>query len=116
LSDLICMETDRIRDLLAQVEVFADGAPKIRQPVNIHEVLQYVISIARSGFASHVAFSEKYDPSLPPVLGHRDLLVQLFLNLVKNAAEALTGQKDAAITLSTAYRSGYRIRVGEETV
>lgn len=110
LTDLICMETDRIRDLLAQVEIFAAGAPEHKQPVNIHEVLQYVISIAQTGFAPHVTFKELYDPSLPLVAGHRDMLVQLLLNLVKNSAEVLSGKPDATITLTTTYRSGYRIR------
>ena len=109
LTDLICSETDRIRDLLNQMEVFSDGAPLDRQSVNIHEVLQYVMSIAKAGFASHVSFRELYDPSLPLVLSHRDSLVQLLLNLVKNAAEATAGQKKPVITLSSFYRSGYRI-------
>lgn len=112
LAELICMETDRIADLLTQVEIFSDVPPEEMQPVNIHEVLQYVITIARSGFAPHVEFKEVYDPSLPPVLGKRDLLVQLFLNLVKNAAEAISQQKDATIKLSTQYRSGSRLKLG----
>lgn len=113
LTDLICLEVDRVRDLLAQVEVFAGGVPGQLTPVNIHEVLQYVITIAKNGFASHVAFRELYDPSLPPVLSHRDMLVQLFLNVVKNSAEALATTQDATITLTTAYRSGYRYKVGQ---
>lgn len=114
LISLICSEVDRVRDLLAQVEVFAGGVPGPLSPVNIHEVLQYVISIAKTGFAQHVTFREKYDPSLPPVLGHRDMMIQLFLNLVKNAAEALKDVPGAAITLTTAYRSGQRVRLGTE--
>lgn len=110
LTDLICMESDRIRDLLNQVEVFSVGTPLEKQGVNIHEVLQYVISVAQAGFAKHVKFIERYDPSLPSVLGHRDSLVQLFLNLVKNAAEALAKQEDATITLHSQYRSGYRMQ------
>jgi two-component system nitrogen regulation sensor histidine kinase GlnL len=113
LTDLICLEVDRVRDLLAQVEVFAGGVPGQLGPVNIHEVLQYVISIATTGFAAHVHFRELYDPSLPLVLSHRDLLVQLFLNLIKNSAEALVGLPEATITVSTSYRSGYRFRVGK---
>ncbi|NCY23542.1 MAG: two-component sensor histidine kinase [Alphaproteobacteria bacterium] len=109
LTDLICSEVDRVRELLDQVEVFAGGVPGELQPVNIHEVLQYVMSIAKTGFAQHVTFREKYDPSLPLVLGHRDLMVQLFLNVVKNSAEALQNVSGATITLSTAYRSGQRI-------
>lgn len=113
LTDLICMEVDRIRDLLAQVEVFAGGVPGQLTPVNIHEVLQYVITIAKNGFAPHVTFRERYDPSLPPVLSHRDLLVQLMLNVVKNSAEALTSTPDPTIILTTAYRSGHRYKVGQ---
>lgn len=109
LAELICREADRIRDLLAQMEIFTDRAPPVMQPVNIHEVLQYVIAIAHSGFARHVAVKEQYDPSLPPVLGQRELLVQLFLNLVKNAAEAVENQKNATLTITTGYKSGYRL-------
>ncbi len=110
LAELIYNESDRIRDLLAQIDVFSDRPPIAMQPVNIHEVLQYVIAIARSGFAKDITFRENYDPSLPPVLSSRDLLVQLLLNLVKNAAEATGNRAGAVITLATAYRSGYRIR------
>ena len=64
--------------------------------------------LAQSGFARHVRFVEDYDPSLPPVHGNRDLLVQVFLNIVKNAAEAVTNA-DAEIVLTTAYRHGLRL-------
>lgn len=109
LIELICNETDRIRDLVNQVEIFSSGAPE-RQSLNIHEVLQYVLSVARAGFGRHVIFHEYYDPSLPEVSGNRELLIQLFLNVVKNAAEALEHQPEASIAITTAYRSGYRIR------
>lgn len=109
LAELICMETDRIRDLLSQVEIFSDRSPDEMQPVNIHEVLHYVLSLASAGFAPHACFEERYDPSLPDVMGKRDLLVQLFLNLLKNAAEATSEKKDAVITITTSYQSGYRM-------
>ncbi len=110
LAELIYLESGRIRDLLAQVDMFADETSVQLQPVNIHEVLQYVISVARAGFASHVTFKELYDPSLPLVSAQRERLVQLFLNLIKNAAEALENNAEACITITTAYRSGYRLR------
>ena len=56
-------------------------------------------------------FSETYDPSLPPVFANRDQLVQVFLNLVKNANEAIAGQEDGEIRLSTAFRPGVRLSV-----
>jgi two-component system nitrogen regulation sensor histidine kinase GlnL len=66
-----------------------------------------VISLARTGFAKDIEFVELYDPSLPLLSGDRDLLIQLFLNLVKNAAEALNGvRKQGRIWLTTSYRPG----------
>jgi two-component system nitrogen regulation sensor histidine kinase GlnL len=110
LTRLICEETDRIVALLDRMEGFADHRPIARSAVNIHEVLERVRRIAQSGFARHVRLIEEYDPSLPPVLGNRDLLVQVFLNLVKNAAEAVPNA-GGEIVLTTAYRHGLRIKV-----
>ncbi len=90
------------------MESFSDHRPIERAAVNIHEVLERVRKLAQSGFARHVRFVEEYDPSLPPVHGNRDLLVQVFLNLVKNAAEAVPGA-GGEITLTTAYRHGLRL-------
>jgi two-component system nitrogen regulation sensor histidine kinase GlnL len=108
LTRLICDETDRICALVDRMDVFSDRRPIERDPVNIHEVLERVRKVASSGFARHVRFVEVYDPSLPPVDGNRDLLIQTFLNLVKNAAEAVPEQ-GGEIELSTAYRHGVRL-------
>jgi two-component system nitrogen regulation sensor histidine kinase GlnL len=107
LTQLICDETDRIVALVDRMEAFSDDRPIEREAVNIHEVLERVRKAAQSGFARHVRLVEEYDPSLPPVHGNRDLLVQVFLNLIKNAAEALPNA-DGEITLATAYRHGLR--------
>src|SRR3546814_279263 len=56
-------------------------------------------------------FRSNYDPSLPQVYANRDQLVQVFLNLVKNAAEAISTQPDGEIMLTTAYRPGIRLSV-----
>jgi two-component system, NtrC family, nitrogen regulation sensor histidine kinase GlnL len=111
LTRLITDETDRIVSLVDRMEVFSDERPISRQPVNIHVVLDYVKSIARNGFASHIKFVEDYDPSLPSVHANRDQLVQVFLNLVKNAAEAIGPDEAGEITLSTAFRPGIRLSV-----
>jgi two-component system, NtrC family, nitrogen regulation sensor histidine kinase GlnL len=108
LTRLICDETDRIVALVDRMEAFSGHQPIQREPVNIHEVLERVRKLAQSGFARHARFVEEYDPSLPPVHGNRDLLVQVFLNIVKNAAEALPNT-DGEIILSTAYRHGLRL-------
>ncbi len=110
LTQLICDETDRIVALVDRMEAFSGHAPITRGEVNIHEVLDRVRKIAQSGFARHVRLSEDYDPSLPSVHGDRDLLLQVFLNLVKNAAEAAPSA-GGEIVLATAYRHGLRLAV-----
>ncbi len=110
LTQLICDETDRIVALVDRMEAFSEHAPISRTEVNIHEVLDRVRKIGQSGFARHVRLTEEYDPSLPPVHGDRDLLLQAFLNLVKNAAEAAPAS-GGEIILTTAYRHGLRLAV-----
>src|SRR5271165_5590675 len=110
LTRLICEEADRIVKLVDRMEVFADERPVERAPVNIHVVLDHVKRLAQSGFARHIKFVEEYDPSLPPVLANRDQLVQVFLNLIKNAAEAIGENTNGGeIVLSTAFRPGVRL-------
>jgi two-component system nitrogen regulation sensor histidine kinase GlnL len=91
--------------LVDRMEVFSDERPVERQPVNIHVVLEHVKKLSQSGFGRHIRFVEEYDPSLPPVFGNRDQLIQVFLNLVKNAAEAIGEHaSDGEILLTTAFR------------
>lgn len=111
LTRLITDETDRIVALVDRMEVFSDERPVDRQPVNIHVVLDRVKAIAANGFARGVRIFETYDPSLPMVHANRDQLIQLFLNLVKNAAEAIDGNPHGEITLTTAFRPGIRVTV-----
>jgi two-component system, NtrC family, nitrogen regulation sensor histidine kinase GlnL len=110
LTRLICEEADRIVKLVDRMEVFADERPVEREPVNIHVVLDHVKRLAQSGFARNIKFVEEYDPSLPPVYANRDQLVQVFLNLVKNAAESIgENTSDGEIHLTTAFRPGVRL-------
>jgi len=106
LPSLICKEVDRISALVNDLEAFTDPKPFEDTAVNIHEVLQHVCSIAKAGFGAKVAIVEKYDPSLPPMSGDFDRLVQVFLNLIKNSAEAMEGQDAPEITITTAFKSG----------
>ena len=110
LTSLIRDETDRIVALIDSMERFSDPRPLSRQPVNIHLVLDHARRVAQAGYANGARFYERYDPSLPPVLGNRDQLVQVFLNLIKNAVEAC-GDGPCEIKLSTAFRHGLRIAV-----
>lgn len=116
LTVLIRDEADRIRDLVDRMEIFGEK-PIERRAVNIHRVLEHVRRLASTGFAAHVRLTEVYDPSLPPTWANRDQLIQVMLNLVKNAAEAITS--DPALTergtgeivLTTAYQHGMRLAV-----
>jgi two-component system nitrogen regulation sensor histidine kinase GlnL len=112
LTRLICDEADRIVTLVDRMEVFGDDRPVARGAVNIHSVLDHVKRLAQSGFARNIRFVEDYDPSLPPVHANQDQLIQVFLNLVKNAAEAVVDLgSDAEIQLTTAFRPGVRLSV-----
>jgi two-component system nitrogen regulation sensor histidine kinase GlnL len=112
LAQLIVDETDRIRRLVDRMEAFADDVPPKRTAVNIHQVLNRVRALATNGVADGLALREQYDPSLPPAWGEEDQLIQVFLNLTKNAAEAAHSRGDGRgeIGLSTAYRHGVKIR------
>jgi two-component system, NtrC family, nitrogen regulation sensor histidine kinase GlnL len=110
LTKLICDEADRIVKLVDRMEVFSDERPVEREPVNIHAVLDHVKRLAQSGFARNLKFVEVFDPSLPSVLANRDQLIQVFLNLVKNAAEAIgDAVTDGEIQITSAFRPGVRL-------
>jgi len=112
LAQLIVDETDRIRRLVDRMEVFSDNVPPTRTAVNIHQALDRVRALAANGVADGLTLREVYDPSLPPVWGDDDQLIQIFLNLVKNAAEAahMRGDGRGEIVITTAYRHGVRVR------
>jgi two-component system nitrogen regulation sensor histidine kinase GlnL len=108
LTQLICNESDRIRALIDRMEFFGDVRALARKPVNIHEVLDRVRRVAGTSFGRNLRFIEVFDPSLPPVLGDRDSLIQAFMNIVRNAADAVPPD-GGEIVLTTAYRSGVKI-------
>jgi len=111
LTRLIKDETDRIVKLVDRVEVFGDERPVARGAENIHVILDRVKLLAKSGDAKNITISENYDPSLPAVFGSGDQLIQVFINLIKNAAEALENTNDPQIKISTAFRPGIKIGV-----
>ena len=108
LTDLIVEETRRIVKLLEQVEQFGNLRPPDRKPVNIHDALDRARRSALVGFAAHMTIVEDYDPSLPPTFADSDQLMQVFLNLIKNAAEA--NPQGGTIRLHSFYDLSLRIR------
>jgi len=111
LADLIVEETRRIVKLLEQVEQFGNLRPPERRPVNIHDALDRARKSAMVGFAAHMQIIEDYDPSLPPTYADPDQLLQVFLNLIKNAAEACQrAGEGTTIRLHTFYDLSLRLR------
>ena len=109
LTQLITDEADRIVRLVDRMEVFSDERPVERGPVNIHTVLEHVKRLAETSFGSHIKFVERYDPSLPAIYANRDQMVKVFLNLAKNACEAIGNQSEGQVTLSTGFKPGIRL-------
>jgi two-component system nitrogen regulation sensor histidine kinase GlnL len=108
MTDLIVEETRRIVKLLEQVDQFGNIRPPDRKAVNIHDALDRARKSALVGFAAHMTIVEDYDPSLPPTFADSDQLMQVFLNLVKNAAEAC--KTGGTIRLHTFYDLSLRLR------
>ena len=106
MTRLIRSEVDRIAALLDQMEGFTDTRPRPPAPDNIHEIIDHVRHVAQNGFGAALRIVDAYDPSLPPVLVHRDSLVQILLNLLKNAAETATEGEVRTVRITTAYRQG----------
>ena len=109
LTDLIVSESRRIVKLLEQVEQFGNLRPPEKKPVNLHDLLDRARKSAKIGFAAHMDIIEEYDPSLPPTHVDGDQLLQVFLNLLKNAAEA-AGNNKGTIRIKTFYEMSLRLR------
>ncbi|SEW18148.1 two-component system, NtrC family, nitrogen regulation sensor histidine kinase GlnL [Aliiroseovarius sediminilitoris] len=111
LTDLIVAESRRVVALLDQVEQFGDLRPPACAPVNIHDILDRARATAQIGFAPGMVISEAYDPSLPDVWVDGDQIQQVFLNLLKNAAQACKGE--GKIEIHTYYEAGLRLHLPE---
>jgi two-component system nitrogen regulation sensor histidine kinase GlnL len=109
LSDLIVEESRRIVKLLEQVEQFGNLSPPDLRPVNIHDVLDRARRSALLGFGGHMSIIEDYDPSLPLAYGDPDQLLQVVLNLLKNASEA-AGNTSGMIRLHSYFEHSFRLR------
>lgn len=112
LTELITTEVDRIAALIDRMQDFTDTRPLKLAPTNVYPLLGHARRVALAGFARGMVIEERFDPSLPPVLVDPDAFLQVLLNLLKNAAEALNGLAKPRILLATAYRHGMSISTG----
>ncbi len=107
LTAVIEEEAKRIGALVNRVEAFGDMGPGVVKPVNIHDIIDRAKRAAKAGFAAHMTFKDVFDPSIPPTAGSADQLMQVIINLLKNAAEATP--KGGIIMLKTTYRPGVKL-------
>jgi two-component system nitrogen regulation sensor histidine kinase GlnL len=114
LTDLIIVETDRIAALLTRMESLAGGRAIAPKPVNIHEVINHCIRLAQNSFGRDRQIISRFDPSLPTADGDRDLLIQAFINLIKNACEAT--ENNGIIEIITSYNLEARLAIPPLTI
>jgi two-component system nitrogen regulation sensor histidine kinase GlnL len=108
-TEIMIREVDRVNELLEQLLDLARPAKLRLEPLNIHELLNHVLGLeGNSGEANEIRIERVYDPSLPPILGDRTQLTQVFLNLVKNASQAMSGQ--GCLTLTTRIETDFSLR------
>jgi two-component system, NtrC family, nitrogen regulation sensor histidine kinase GlnL len=101
---IILTEIDRLNGLMTQL-LDLTGPPRLeRAPINIHEIIDRVLEIEGT---SGLRFLRHYDPSLPLVLGDRDRLTQVILNLLRNAVEA--SPPAGTVTVTTRMETSYYV-------
>ena len=106
-ADMIAQEAKRINRLVNRFEHFSDQRPLRHQAFNIHDVLDRALRSAQAGFGQGITFQKRYDPSLPLSSGEPDQILQVFQNLLKNAAEAAPAP-NGKIKITTTYHSGVK--------
>ncbi len=112
LTSLIVTEVDRIAALIDGMQDFSDTTPLPLTAENVYPLLDHARRVAQAGFARTVTIEERFDPSLPPALVNRDALLQVVLNLLRNACNAVSGEAEPRIVLTTAYRQGVSVDAG----
>jgi two-component system, NtrC family, nitrogen regulation sensor histidine kinase GlnL len=103
LTDLIVTEVDRIARLLDQMQRLGGSEPAELAPANVHLLIERAIRSIRAANRAMPEISINYDPSLPEVMINADSMVQIIINLMQNAVDALQGRLDGVIGISTRY-------------
>lgn len=114
MTRLIRTEVDRIAALIDRMEGFTDSRPLPLASENIHAIIDHSRRVAEQGFGRALEISDEFDPSLPPVLANRDGLIQVIINLLKNAAETAPDGEIRQVRLTTRYRQGVSLASGSD--
>ena len=103
LTELIVNEVDRIVRLLDQMQKLGRSEPPEFAPANVHLLIERAIRSIRAANRAMPELSINYDPSLPEVMIDADGMVQILINLMQNAVDALDGRLDGVIGISTRF-------------
>lgn len=115
LTGLIADEVDRIAKLIDRMQSLGREQPEPVAECNLHEVIRRARAVVDAAAKDDVQLVEEFDPSLPPVLGNADGLVQVLINLISNAREACRGVENPKVVIRTRFVSGFvmnAIRLG----
>lgn len=112
-TDLICTEVDRIAKLIDQMEHFSRGQPIRCSPINPYQAIHQALETTRAQGVTTTKLIEEFDPSIPQILGNHDAMVQILLNLLKNAGEAVAQQDEGVVRISSAFRHGLSLDNGD---
>ena len=106
LAQLISGEADRIASLIDRMQTLGSATSAPREAFNLHEAVRNALTTLQHGEAPFPPVAEEFDPSLPDVMGNREALEQVLINLLSNARDVLQDRDDAAITVTTRFVSG----------
>jgi len=111
---IVLKEAERVNRLIEDLLSLTKPTKLNRKKVNIHEILKNILLLERASSANkEVNFQEEYDPSLPEILADKEKLTQVFLNLIRNGLEAMSGR--GTLKLVTKVSTDYHVsRVGLE--
>jgi two-component system, NtrC family, nitrogen regulation sensor histidine kinase GlnL len=107
-TDIMIREVDRVNNLIEQLLNLSRPLQLTLAPINIHEILDDVLLLESQADGKTVVIRKIFDPSLPPIRGDRAQLTQVFLNLLKNAFQAMDGR--GCLTIVTRLETDYHVR------
>jgi two-component system nitrogen regulation sensor histidine kinase GlnL len=109
LTTLIADEVDRIAKLIDQMQTLSSRTAEPVAPCNLHEAVRRASAVLSAANTDGPRIEEEFDPSLPPVLGSSDGLVQVLINLLSNAREACREVAKPRIVVRTRFASGLQL-------
>ncbi len=111
LTRLIADEVDRIAKLIDQMQTLSRQTIAPLEPCNLHEAIRRASAVLAAAGGKGARIEEEFDPSLPPLLGNPDALVQVLINLLANAREACAGAAKGKprVVVRTRFASGLQL-------